>query len=106
MTTEIKKLASALIIMGALVSCGDDVQDVEFNIDEPARSIPAPQLSSREQCYGIALAQFNDCATGASSNCAGTATLDYQSDRWKYVKRGACKESGGSLSPKKDPRIK
>jgi len=102
---EVEKLASALIIMGALVACGEDVQDVEYDIDDKDISIPAPSHSKREQCYGIAKAQHNDCATGNGTHCAGTATLDYQSDRWKYVKRDACKELDGTLFPKKDPRI-
>ncbi len=105
MVKDITHFASALIIIGALVACGENIEDIEYNIDEPRGDIPRPQLSDREQCYGIALAQFNDCAT-AQSHCAGTATLDYQSDRWKYVTRDTCVEAGGSLTPKKDERIK
>jgi len=107
---DIKNLASALIIMGALVSCGEDIQDVDYNIDDQTIHITSsqlrPKLAMREQCYGIALAQYNDCATGSGTNCAGTASLDYQSDRWKYVERGSCGDQGGSLSAKKDLRLK
>ena len=105
MIKDITHIASALIIMGALVSCGESVEDVEYNIDEPTGNIPSPKLSDRQQCYGVALAQFNDCAT-SKSHCAGTASLDYQSDRWKYVERDTCEEIGGSLKSKKDERIK
>lgn len=105
MVKDITHFASALIMMGALVSCGESAEDVDYNIDEPTGKIAPPQLSDREQCYGIALAQYNDCAT-AKSHCAGTARLDYQSDRWKYVDRDTCEELGGSLKPKKDERIK
>ncbi len=105
MVKDITNIASVLIIMGALVACGESEEDIDYNIDEPTRNILSPQLSDREQCYGLALAQFNDCAT-AKSHCAGTASLDYQSDRWKYVKRDSCEEMGGSLTSKKDERIK
>ncbi len=107
MVKDITHCANALIMMGAFVACteGEGVEDVEYNIDAPIKNIANPKLSSREQCYGVALAQFNDCAT-AKSHCAGTASLDYQSDRWKYVERDMCQKIGGSLKPKKDNRMK
>lgn len=102
---DLEKLAGALILMGALVACGQDVQDVEYDIEEGIVKVPTPKLSTREQCYGIALAQFNDCASGNGTHCAGTSTLDYQTDRWKYTDRGSCADQGGSLTPKNDPRV-
>ncbi len=106
MPNDIEKCASALIIMGALVACGQDVQNVEYNIDDGIATTASPKLATREQCYGIALAQYNDCASGNGTHCAGTAHFDYQTDRWKYTETGSCEEKGGSLKPKKDPRVK
>ena len=58
-----------------------------------------------EKCYGVALAGKNDCAAGPGTTCAGTSTMDYQGDAWKYVPAGTCTEietphGMGSLEPK------
>ena len=54
---------------------------------------PAP----KERCYGVSLRGQNDCAAGPGTSCAGTATLDYQGNAWKYVPKGTCLKIGGSL---------
>jgi uncharacterized membrane protein len=46
--------------------------------------------ASKEKCYGIALKGTNDCAAGAGTTCAGTSTVDYQGNSWKYVDKGTC----------------
>ncbi|MCW6512578.1 BufA1 family periplasmic bufferin-type metallophore [Lichenifustis flavocetrariae] len=46
--------------------------------------------ASKEKCYGIALKGQNDCAAGAGTTCAGTATVDYQANSWKLVPAGTC----------------
>jgi uncharacterized membrane protein len=46
--------------------------------------------ASKEKCFGVALAGKNDCAAGAGTSCAGTSTVDYQGNSWKYVKKGTC----------------
>ena len=43
-----------------------------------------------EKCYGIALAGENDCAAGPGTTCAGTSTVDYQGNAWKFVAAGTC----------------
>lgn len=43
-----------------------------------------------EKCYGISLAGQNDCAAGPGTTCAGTSTIDYQSNAWKLVPQGTC----------------
>ena len=43
-----------------------------------------------EKCYGVALAGENDCAAGPGTTCAGTSTIDYQSNAWKLVPEGTC----------------
>lgn len=58
----------------------------------------APQKN--EKCYGIALKGQNDCAAGPGTSCAGTSTVNYQGDAWKYVPAGTCLKLGGALKPR------
>jgi uncharacterized membrane protein len=51
---------------------------------------PAAQAASKEKCFGISLKGQNDCAAGAGTTCAGTSTVDYQGNAWKYVDKGTC----------------
>jgi uncharacterized membrane protein len=55
---------------------------------------------AKEKCYGISLKGKNDCAAGPGTSCAGTSTVDYQGNAWKYVAKGKCATMGGSLSAK------
>lgn len=57
-----------------------------------------------EKCYGVALAGENDCAAGPGTSCAGTSTIDYQTNAWKLVPKGTCTDietpaGTGSLEP-------
>lgn len=60
---------------------------------------------AKEKCYGVSLAGQNDCAAGPGTSCAGSSTVDYQGDSWKYVPAGTCTtiklpgERTGSLEP-------
>lgn len=56
---------------------------------------------AKEKCYGVSLAGKNDCAAGPGTSCAGTSTIDYQGNAWKYTAKGACVKMGGSLSARK-----
>lgn len=58
---------------------------------------PTPQ-AARERCYGVALRGANDCAAGPGTSCAGTSTVDYQGNAWKYVAAGTCVRMGGTLT--------
>ena len=55
---------------------------------------------AQEKCYGVSLAGENDCAAGPGTSCAGTSTVDYQGNAWKYVEGGesACNGMGGTLA--------
>ena len=80
-------LAAALNMMGA-----------------PAFAGPKPPQPTMDKCYGIALKGDNDCAAGAGTTCAGTASADYQGNAWKYVAKGTCAtiktpKGAGSLEP-------
>ncbi len=46
--------------------------------------------AGKEKCFGVALKGANDCAAGAGTTCAGTSTVDYQGNSWKYVEKGTC----------------
>jgi uncharacterized membrane protein len=45
-----------------------------------------------EKCYGVALAGENDCKAGPGTTCAGSSTIDYQSNAWTMVPEGTCTE--------------
>ncbi len=104
-TNSLRNLASALIATSALVACGDGSVKVFYSAEDRGISVPEPKKSAREKCYGIALAQHNDCAAGKGTDCAGTADKDYMPDRWKYVPAGNCAERGGALSAPETPYI-
>ncbi|MEE4316274.1 DUF2282 domain-containing protein [Erythrobacter dokdonensis] len=61
----------------------------------------AQSSGAKEKCYGVALKGKNDCAAGPGTSCAGTSTVDYQGNAWKYVGKGECVKMGGSLAAKK-----
>jgi uncharacterized membrane protein len=48
------------------------------------------EAAGKEKCYGVAKAGANDCAAGAGTSCAGTSTVDFQGNSWKYVEKGTC----------------
>lgn len=65
---------------------------------------PKPAQPEMEKCYGVSLAGKNDCAAGPGTTCAGTSTVDYQGNAWKYVAKGTCTamktpKGTGSLTP-------
>ena len=43
-------------------------------IAAPAFAAPKPPQPTMDKCYGIALKGDNDCAAGAGTTCAGTAS--------------------------------
>ena len=97
--TELLKLASLLLATATLGSCDSEVKDIRYDANDKGVVVAEPKKADREKCYGVARAQYNDCAAGPSSDCAGTATKDYMPDRWKYVPTGQCDDLGGSLIP-------
>ncbi|MCF8880196.1 DUF2282 domain-containing protein [Hyphobacterium sp. SN044] len=62
----------------------------------------------QERCYGVSLAGENDCASTGNNSCAGTSTVDYDGNAWKYVDEGTCEDiqtpyGPGSLTPVERP---
>ncbi|MDZ3833575.1 MAG: DUF2282 domain-containing protein [Sphingopyxis sp.] len=69
-----------------------------------AAAVPGAAVAAsgaKEKCYGVALKGKNDCAAGPGTSCAGTSTVDYQGNAWKYVAKGACEKMGGTLAAHK-----
>lgn len=53
----------------------------------------APQDANameKEKCFGVSKAGENDCAAGPGTTCAGSSTVDFQGNAWKYVEKGTC----------------
>ncbi len=55
---------------------------------------------SKEKCYGISLKGANDCAAGPGTSCAGTSTVNYQGNAWKFVNKGDCAKFGTATDAK------
>lgn len=73
-----------------------------------AAGATSARAAEMEKCYGVALKGQNDCAAGEGTTCAGTSTIDYQGNSWKYVEKGTCITTetplgSGSLEPIKRP---
>ena len=69
-----------------------------------ADDMKKPGEVAMEKCYGVSMAGKNDCAAGPGTTCAGTSTMDYQGNAWKYVPAGTCAtiktpKGMGSLEP-------
>jgi uncharacterized membrane protein len=99
---DMKHLAALLIAAASVAACEKSPDNaIKYDATDRGITMPEPKKAEREKCYGVALAQFNDCAAGPGTDCAGTATKDYMPDRWKYVPAGTCIEVGGTLEPGK-----
>jgi uncharacterized membrane protein len=85
MSATILKIAAAATALAAAASIA---------------AAPAAAAGEKERCYGVSLKAKNDCAAGPGTSCAGTSTVDYQGNAWKYVAKGQCAKMGGSLSAK------
>ena len=75
-----KTIATAAIVAGAIstaIAMGVSVQ---------------PAHAAKMKCFGISLAGANDCAAGEGTTCAGTSTIDYQGNAWKYVETEKCED--------------
>ena len=94
--SQIRGLAGALILAGGVAACDDGMVTVTYSTEDKGVKMPEPELATREKCYGISRAQYND-GTAGCDDCAGTALKDYLPDTWKYVPAGQCAGMGGSL---------
>lgn len=89
-------LAAAAMCASLLAACGSAKQAGEAK--QQAQASPAAaQAATQEKCFGVALKGHNDCKAGPGTTCAGTATVDYQGNAWKFVDAGTCDKIGGTL---------
>ena len=81
-STQIPAIALALALGAAFIAL-------------PAAAQPA----DKDKCFGVALKAKNDCAAGAGTSCAGTSTVDYQTNAWSLVPKGTCEKTASKTSP-------
>ena len=63
-----------------------------------AAPINAAHADEKVQCYGIAKAGQNDCASKTGVHgCAGEAKVDNDQGDFKTVPKGTCKKMGGKI---------
>ena len=112
-STPIKGGIALAIAAGLAAACSpaaeegaaDDAMVAAENSQDPEVVAAAENPDGeKEKCYGVSLAGKNDCAAGPGTSCAGTSTVDYQGNAWKYVDEGTCLEietpnGKGSLEP-------
>jgi uncharacterized membrane protein len=55
-----------------------------------------PGADAYVECYGVAAAGENDCATNASA-CGGTATVDRSPTAWIAIPQGICQQIKGGV---------
>lgn len=102
MNMAFEKMPGALAMLAStalLAACGSG-STAPASDNAAQDSAVKTAAAAQEKCFGIALAGKNDCAAGPGTSCAGTATVDYQGNAWKYVDDGTCEEVGGSLAEK------
>lgn len=92
-----KSTAASLALAGALTTA-------IAMLAGPGFAGPKPSQPTKDKCFGIALKGDNDCAAGPGTTCAGTSTMNYQGNSWKYVTKGTCETiktptGHGSLAP-------
>ena len=87
------RTAAAFIAL-AVVACSSGTPSGKSSDSEKSITDAA---AAKEKCFGIALKGKNDCAAGPGTSCAGTSTVDYQGNAWKYTEVDTCEKSGGSL---------
>ena len=96
------KSSSALAMSGALAIV------LGFAASALAQNDPTQEeMANMDKCFGVAKAGKNDCAAGPGTTCAGTSTIDYQSNAWSLVPKGTCAEietpfGNGSLKASND----
>ena len=89
-------VAAALAAAAMLASCGSNAG--KSGGDGARENSQPTKLAARDKCFGIALKGKNDCKAGSGTTCAGTASVDYQGNAWKYVRAGSCEDIGGTLT--------
>ena len=84
-----------------MAACYEKLSDFD-DMENAARSCIKADKNFVKGYFRLATAlkAKNDCAAGPGTSCAGTSTIDYQGNAWKYVTKGECVKMGGSLAAK------
>ncbi|WP_114521322.1 DUF2282 domain-containing protein [Altererythrobacter sp. ZODW24] len=102
-TLSMTALAGALLVAACSGAADNDTAasdgtGAQVAANTEAEAAEMSEVSGeKEKCFGVALAGKNDCAAGPGTTCAGTSTVDYQGNAWKYVAADSCETTGGSL---------
>ena len=96
--TKLTATAPALAAAALLAACGSEAGTSAGSEEATASTEQTTEVASNEKCFGVSLAGANDCAAGPGTTCAGTSTVDYQGNAWKYVPAGECETMGGTLT--------
>lgn len=94
-------IATALISAAALAACGSGASEApteataqgnmaEAKMGESTMASMDAENADKVKCFGVALKGKNDCAAGPGTSCAGTSTVDYQGNSWKYASKDEC----------------
>lgn len=95
--------AAALLAAATITACSGGSETPAASEDGASTAAEeTTEVAAKEKCFGISLAGQNDCAAGPGTSCAGTSTVDYQGNAWKYVPQGECEPQGGSLTAVED----
>ena len=90
-----KPVILAAAVAAAAVAAGGVVYGTRKTPETPAQQAAA---GPQEECYGIAKAGENDCASANGSHtCGGLAKTDYSGQEYQNVPKGSCERMGGKL---------
>jgi uncharacterized membrane protein len=89
MTYHVKSLAVAGALASALAATLAP-QEATMSDDMKQKMEMMEADTTKEKCFGVALAGKNDCAAGPGTTCAGTSKVDYQGNSWALVPAGTC----------------
>ena len=95
---QLPRFAAALAGAAMLAACGSGGTQPAAEKGDAEPAAAEKVADAKEKCFGVALKGKNDCAAGPGTSCAGTSTVDYQGNAWKYVDAGSCEKMGGSLA--------
>jgi uncharacterized membrane protein len=80
---------TSLALAGAVVAA--------LGLASPLSTASAADDTSKEKCFGIALAGQNDCAAAGNNSCAGMSKADHDKSAWKFVAKGTCEATSVTL---------
>ncbi len=91
-----KPVLLAAAVAAAAAAAGGMVY-VTHKTPEPVMKESAA-AGPQEECFGVAKAGENDCASANGSHtCGGLAKTDYSGQEYRNVPKGSCETMGGKL---------